>query len=85
MKKILKVAFVGAGYMATEHAKAFSGLPRVQMVGITSRTRAKAQELASYYPDMQVFDSIEEMHEKTQADLAIVTVKELFMANLALT
>lgn len=84
MKKILKIAIVGAGYMATEHAKAFFALPRVQIAGITSRTRAKAEQLSLNYPGIQVFDSIEEMYEKTQADLVIVTVKELSMAEVAI-
>lgn len=84
MKKILKIAFVGAGYMASEHIKAFSGLLNAQITGITSRTRTKAQELASNYPDVQVFDTIEEMYQKTQADLVIVTVKELSMAGVAI-
>jgi predicted dehydrogenase len=84
MKKIFKIAFVGAGYMASEHIKAFSGLSNIQIIGITSRTRAKADELASNYPGMQVFDDIEEMYQKTQADLVIVTVKELSMAEVAI-
>ena len=36
MKKI-KVALIGAGYMATEHARAFFGLPSVELVGVFRR------------------------------------------------
>lgn len=73
----VRVAIVGAGYMATEHAKAFSRLPGVHLAGITSRTLSRAARLADDYPGLQVFDSIEEMHARTQADLVVVCVREL--------
>lgn len=81
--KTIKIALVGAGYMATEHAKAFAGLEGVRLVGITSRTRAKAEQLAAEYRGMEVFDTVEAMYKATQADLVIVTVKELSMAQVA--
>lgn len=81
--KNYKVAIVGAGNMAAEHAKAFFGLPGVELVGITSRTRARAEMLASNYDNMRVFDSIEEMYINTHADLVIVTVREMSMYDVA--
>jgi predicted dehydrogenase len=81
--KSIKIAFVGAGYMATEHAKAFSGLPGVTLAGVFSRTRTRAEQLASAYPGMVVCDSVSELHARTQADLVVVTVKELSMAVIA--
>ncbi len=81
--KQVKIAIVGAGYMASEHTKAFSGLPGVNLVGITSRTRARAEKLAVEYPGMKVFDSVEELYRETQADLVIITVKEMSMAQVA--
>lgn len=81
--KQVKIAIVGAGYMASEHAKAFSGLPGVSLVGITSRTRARAEQVAAEYPGMKVFDSVEALYRGTQADLVIVTVKEMSMAQVA--
>lgn len=74
------VAIVGAGSMATEHAKAFSKIPGVVLAGITSRTRAKAQALADQYAMPCVAETVEELYQKTQADLVVVTVPEL-MAN----
>ena len=81
--KSIKVALVGAGYMATEHAKAFSGLPGVTLEGVFSRTRARAEQLASSYPGMVVCDSMGELYGRTGADLVVVTVKELSMAAIA--
>lgn len=79
----VKIVLVGAGYMASQHAKAFSGLPGVSLIGITSRTRTRAEQLAAGYPGMQVFDTIEEMYRQTKADLVIVTVKEMSMSRVA--
>lgn len=78
-----KVAIVGAGNMAIEHAKAFHGLPGVELVGIYSRTPSKAVALAQKYPGMRVCDSIADLYQKTEADLVIVTVTELSMREVA--
>lgn len=83
MKNKLKVAIVGAGYMATEHLKAFVATGEAEIVGITSRTRARAETLVADVPQAQVFDSVEQMYEQTQADIVVVTVTELFMADVA--
>jgi predicted dehydrogenase len=78
----IKVAFVGAGYMAEEHMRAFAGLPGVVIAGIFSRTRARAERLASAHGS-KVFDSVADLYQKTQAHLVIVTVVELSMAEVA--
>ena len=77
-----KVAFIGAGYMAEEHMRAFAGLPGVVIAGIFSRTRARAEKLAATH-NTKVFDSVAELYQKTQADLVVVTVVELSMAEVA--
>jgi predicted dehydrogenase len=74
-----KVAIVGAGYMATEHAKAFADVAGVQLVGIHSRTRSRAEKLAAEQRIVQVCDSVEELYAKTKPDLVVVTVGELSM------
>ena len=71
------VAIVGAGSMAAEHAKAFSRVPGVVLAGIASRTRARAQALADQHGIPCVADTVEELHQKTRADLVVVTVPEL--------
>lgn len=73
--KAWKIAIVGAGYMATEHAKAFASLPNVAIAGICSRTRSRAETLGARY-SVPVFDSIGAMYRATQADAVIVTVNE---------
>ena len=81
--KSIKVALVGAGNMSTEHAKAFSGLEGVELAGVFSRTRARAEQLASGHPGMMVCDSVGELFDRTRADLVVVTVRELSMSAIA--
>ncbi|QXH48310.1 Gfo/Idh/MocA family oxidoreductase [Pseudomonas xanthosomatis] len=83
MTKKVKVAIVGAGYMASEHLKAFEATGEAQVVGITSRTRERAQALVADHEGIEVFDSLEVMYEKTRADIVVVTVTELHMADVA--
>jgi predicted dehydrogenase len=78
------VAFVGAGAMAAEHARAFAAVPGVELVGIHSRTRARAKHLAREAGIAGVFDSIAELHERTQADLVVVAVPAIAMKDVAL-
>lgn len=82
MNDTIKIAIVGAGYMAQEHAKAFAALPSVSIVGVHSRTAAKADELARRYNALS-FDSIAEMYEATKADAVIGAVPELSMPDIA--
>lgn len=77
MEVNFKVAFIGAGYMATEHVKAFSDIVGVQLSGIYSRTRSRAEKLALVYSSGAVFGSIVELYEKTEADLVVIAVPEL--------
>ena len=72
-----RVAFVGAGSMAREHIRAFADVPGVVLSGIHSRTRSRAEALASELGVGRVCDSIEELHDRTQADLVVVSVPEL--------
>lgn len=83
MSTILKVAIVGAGYMASEHLKAFLATGEADVVGITSRTRSRAEQLVADYPGVVVYDSAEEMYKGTAADIVVVTVTELHMADVA--
>ena len=80
----IKVAMVGAGSMAKEHLKAFQNVPGVELVGITSRTRSRAEGLAKEFGIPKVCDSVSSLYQETQAQLVIVTVTELSMSKVAL-
>jgi predicted dehydrogenase len=77
MKK-WKIAIVGAGYMAQEHARAMHSMAEVEIVGVCSRTRSRAEALAQTY-SIPVYSNIAEMYEATRADAVVVTVNELSM------
>jgi predicted dehydrogenase len=69
--------------MAREHVRAFADVPGVMLSGIHSRTRARAAELSSEFGIEHVCDSVEELYERTRADLVVVTVPELAMNDVS--
>lgn len=73
----IKIAFIGAGYMAAEHAKAFRDISNVELSGIYSRTRTRAESFAAEHSVKLVCDSIDQLHDVTQADLVVIAVPEL--------
>lgn len=72
-----RVAFVGAGSMAREHLRAFADVPGVGLAGIHSRTRQRAESLASEFCIAHVCESVDELYERTSANLVVVCVPEL--------
>lgn len=77
ISKKYKVAFVGAGLMAKEHAKAFADVPDFELVGVHSRTIEKAQQLATTYHMPIVAEDIGQLYEQSHADVVVVSVPEL--------
>lgn len=80
-----RVAFVGAGYMAAEHMKAFRDVPGVRLAGIYSRTKERAKALAASFDVALVSDSIDELYEKTNAELLVISVPELSVREVCLS
>ena len=74
----MKLAIIGAGNMAHEHARAFRDIETVSLVGIFSRTRSRAETLATKHKIQYVCNSVEELWELTNADLVVISVGELF-------
>ena len=72
-----KVAFVGAGSMTREHLRAFREVPGVELCGLHSRTRARAETLAEEAGLAVVAESVAELHARTRANLVVVSVPEL--------
>ncbi len=81
MKK-WKVAIVGAGYMAGEHARAFASLSNVSIAGICGRNPVRAEKLAAEF-GVPVFGTIAEMYRQTAADSVVVAVNELSMLEVS--
>ena len=79
-----KVAFIGAGYMTSEHLKVFQDMPRVDLCGIYSRTKDRAAKLAHDFSVPNVSISIGELYEKTKANLVVISVPELSVRDVCL-
>lgn len=77
-----RIAIVGAGYMAREHAKAFAGLPGVELAGIYSRSPERAQALADQYAIRSVYGTLDALYHGTKADIVVVAVNELAVAEV---
>jgi predicted dehydrogenase len=73
----IKVAIVGAGAMAREHLRAFAAVPGVSVIGIHSRTRARAAALAQEFAVPVVAEDIRRLKTQTDAELVVVAVPEL--------
>lgn len=81
---VKRVALIGAGYMGAEYAKALTQAESLELVGIMSRTRARAQTLADTYGTPIVADSVGELYARTEADAVIVAVPELAARDITL-
>lgn len=73
----VKIAIIGAGSMAREHIRAFQAVEGVQVSGLFSRTRERAEKLAAEFNIPIVTNSIQELYEQSQANCVIVAVPEL--------
>ena len=73
----IRIAIIGAGYMAEEHIRAFQDIEDVVIAGIHSRTLSKAEDVAKKFAIEHVCDSIAELFIVTQAHLVIIAVPEL--------
>lgn len=73
---VKRVAFIGSGYMAREHAKAFAAIDGVALVGVYGRNFETAEKFAKDFC-IKSFPSIEQLHGETKADLVVVAVDEL--------
>lgn len=72
MRQMLKVGIVGAGFVARFQARAVAQIRNMEIVGITSRTRASAEATAALIRELGageavVYDSIGEMAKQVEA------------------
>lgn len=76
MTRKYRIGFVGAGFMATEHAKAFASLPNVEIVGVVGRSPERARVLADLY-GCPAYANVAQLRNEGKADAVIVAVPEL--------
>jgi predicted dehydrogenase len=77
MSNTKKIALIGAGYMASEYAKAIVDMPELELAGICSRTGDRAVQLAQKFNIPYVAENPSELYHKSKADAVIIAVPEL--------
>jgi predicted dehydrogenase len=80
----VRLGLIGAGNIARQHLLAIARLPEVTAVGLTSRTRARAEALAAEFAVPLVADSPEELVRQAKPDALMVLVPPQTMAPLAI-
>ncbi|NMM45575.1 Gfo/Idh/MocA family oxidoreductase [Rhodospirillaceae bacterium KN72] len=78
----MKVAFAGAGYMASEHAKAFSDIDGVQLVGVVGRSADRARQFAEANGIPAMFETITALYEQARPDILVVAVDEVALKSI---
>ncbi|MDO8505594.1 MAG: Gfo/Idh/MocA family oxidoreductase [bacterium] len=72
--RTIRLGIIGAGWIAKQHLEVIHTMSAVEVVGITSRTRFKAEALASEYAIPAVFDNLASMVESARPDALMVLV-----------
>ncbi|MBU1228889.1 MAG: Gfo/Idh/MocA family oxidoreductase [Proteobacteria bacterium] len=80
----LRVGLIGAGLIARQHLAALARVPELQAVGISSRTRSKAEALAAEFALPLVAESPQALVREARPDALMVLVSPQAMAQLAL-
>jgi len=75
MKKI-KLGLIGAGWVANKHLEVIKDIDWMEAVGITSRTKAKAQKLANDYNIPFCTDDLGSLVKEAKPDALMVLVSE---------
>ncbi len=70
----MRLAIVGAGKIAREHAKAFLDIENTELLGVTSRSKKPLEAFATDFKVINKCDNIEQLYRTTQAELVIITV-----------
>lgn len=81
---MINLAIVGAGQMAREHAKAFTNIDNVSLVGVAGRSKNSLKAFEAEFKIIQVCENIRELYETTNADLVVVAVNVEQTANVLL-
>ncbi len=72
--EVVRVGVIGAGWIVQKHLEAIRVVDGMEVVGICSRTRAKAEALAKAHDVKGVFDSVEELVQISKPDALMVLV-----------
>lgn len=76
----ITLGIVGAGAIAQQHLKVLKDIPWMRVVGITSRTKVKAEQLAQEYGIEVVAESLDELVKRAKPDalMVLVSVEQMY-------
>ena len=83
MEKI-KVALVGAGYIANYHARGLQSIPGVELAAVVAGSLQAAQDFAAKYNIVGAFDSIDPVVERSDIDAVVIATPNKFHAPYAI-
>jgi predicted dehydrogenase len=73
----LKIAVIGVGHLGKEHARIYSQLPNVELVGVIDRDSVRAGEIASLYKTFAYTD-VDSIIQKVDAASIVVPTDQHF-------
>jgi predicted dehydrogenase len=73
---MIKIAVIGAGYMAHEHIKAFQAVGGATIAGVMGRSPTNVKNICEEFGILAQAKSVSELYEKTRADALLVAVNE---------
>ena len=74
----IKVALIGAGYIADYHARGLQSIPGVEIAAVVAPTISKAQEFAVKYGIEEFFSDIQPMVDRQDIDAVIIGTPNQF-------
>lgn len=83
MEKI-KVALVGAGYIANYHARGLQSIPGVEIAAVVAGSLQAAQDFATKYNIDGAFDSIDPVVKRTDITAVVIATPNKFHAPYAI-
>jgi predicted dehydrogenase len=72
----ISIAFIGAGYMAVEHARALLATGKVTIAGVTGGKSRKTDDFAAQFA-CPIFPDIAALYQETHAQAVVLAVPEL--------
>ena len=83
MKK-LKVALVGAGYIANYHARGLQAIPDVEIAAVVALPLEAAQEFADKYGIKEATEDVTTLVNRPDIDAAVIATPNKFHAPYAI-
>lgn len=82
--KNIKIAMVGAGYIADYHTRGLQSIQGVEVVAVVAKTVEEAQKFADKYGIKEATDDVATLYERNDIDAAVIGTPNKFHAPFAI-